>query len=91
MMCMELCHLYVVALLKAQKLEKAMGYCMKEDIRTYYVKFAVDTVHTEAVVKAYSESDAETLLKKQYTNCKIFITEINRVLGEDVNEDKQCF
>ena len=36
---------------------------MKEDIREYYMKFAVDTIHTEAIVKAYSESDAESLLK----------------------------
>lgn len=52
---------------------------MKEDIRAYYMKFAVDTIHTEAVVKAYSESDAESLLKKQYANCKISISEINRI------------
>ena len=61
---------------------------MKEAIRTYYVKFAVDTTHTEAVVKAYSESDAETLLKKQYTNCKISISEINKVPEGDVNGDR---
>ena len=57
---------------------------MKETIRTYYVKFSVDTIHTETVVKAYSEADAETLLKKQYTNCKISVSEINRVLGGDI-------
>lgn len=61
---------------------------MKEAIRTYYVKFAVDTVHTEATIKAYSKADIKTLLEKQYTNCKISITAINRVLGGDVNEDK---
>lgn len=54
---------------------------MKEAVRTYYVRFAVDTIHTEAIVKAYSESDVETLLKKQYTNCKISISEISRILG----------
>lgn len=32
---------------------------MKEAIRTYYVKFAVDTIHTETLVKAYSEADAK--------------------------------
>lgn len=52
---------------------------MKESIRTYCVKFAVDTLHTEAVVKAYSKADAETLLKKQYTNCKVSISEITEV------------
>ena len=61
---------------------------MNEDIRTYYVKFAVDTIHTEAIVKAYSESDAKTLLNKQYTNCKISISKISRVLEEKVNENK---
>ena len=61
---------------------------MKEDIRTYYVKFAVDTIHTEAIVKAYSETDAETLLQKQYTNCKITISEIRRILGGNANDDK---
>ena len=61
---------------------------MKETIRTYYVKFAVDTIHTEAVVKAYSRSDAETLLEKQYTNCKISISEMNKVQGGNVNGDK---
>lgn len=64
---------------------------MKEAIRTYYVKFAVDTVHTEAIVKAYSKADVKTLLEKQYTNCKISVSEINEVLGGAVNGDKQCF
>ncbi len=31
------------------------GRFMKETIRTYYVQFAVETVHTEAIIKAYSE------------------------------------
>ena len=61
---------------------------MKEAIRTYYVKFAVDTIHTEATVKAYSKSDVETLLKKQYANCKISISEINKAKGGDDNGDK---
>ena len=61
---------------------------MKEAIRIYYVKFAVDTIHTEAFVYAYSESDAETLLKKQYSNCKISISAINKVLGGIINADK---
>lgn len=64
---------------------------MKENIRTYYVKFTVDTLHTEAIVKAYSESDAETLLKKQYTNCKISVSEIKKDLRGDVNGGKYCF
>lgn len=64
---------------------------MKEAIRTYYVKFAVDTLHTEAIVKAYSESDVKTLLEKQYTNCKISISEISKVLGGNVHGDKQSF
>ena len=51
---------------------------MKEAIRTYYVKFAVDTIHTETIVKAYSKSDVETLLKKQYSNCKILISDIQK-------------
>ena len=61
---------------------------MREAIRTYYVRFAVDTLHTEAIIKAYSESDVETLLKKQYTNCKISISEISKVLSEDTNNKK---
>lgn len=51
---------------------------MKEAIRTYYVKFAVDTIHTETIVKAYSETDAKTLLEKQYNNCKISISNIQK-------------
>lgn len=61
---------------------------MKEAIRAYYVKFAVDTVHTEGFVYAYSESDAKTLLKKQYSNCKISVSEITKVLGGNNNADK---
>lgn len=61
---------------------------MKEAIRTYYVKFAVDTIHTEDFVYAYSESDAETLLKKQYSNCKISISDITKILGGNINADK---
>lgn len=60
---------------------------MKEAIKTYYVKFSVDTLHTEAVIKAYSKPDAETLLNKQYTNCKICITEINEISEERICEN----
>lgn len=56
---------------------------MKEPIKTYYVKFAVDTLHTEAVIRAYSKTDAETLLKKQYTNCKVSISENSEVSEGD--------
>lgn len=63
---------------------------MKEAIRTYYVRFSVDTLHTEAIIKAYSESDVETLLKKQYTNCKISISEISKALGGNLYDNKQC-
>lgn len=55
---------------------------MKEPIRTYQVKFSVDTLHSETVIKAYSKPDAEKLLEKQYTNCKVSVSEINEVLGE---------
>ncbi len=61
---------------------------MKEAIRTYYVKFAVDTIHTETFVYAYSKSDAKTLLEKQYNNCKISISDINKVVGGNINADK---
>lgn len=52
---------------------------MKEAIRSYYVKFSVDTLHTESEIKAYSEADAETLLKKQYSDSKVVIIEIERM------------
>lgn len=58
---------------------------MKEAIRTYYVRFTVDTLHTEATIKAYSKPDAETLLEKLYANCKITILEINEVLSEQTD------
>lgn len=57
---------------------------MKEPIRTYYVKFAVDTLHTEAVIKAYSESDAKKLLEKQYSDCKVTVSDIDRISEEDM-------
>lgn len=57
---------------------------MKESIRTYYVKYAVDTLHTEAVIKAYSESDAENLLKKQYSDCTVTVTDISRITEDDM-------
>lgn len=57
---------------------------MKEPIRTYYVKFAVDTLHTEAVIKAYSESDAKKLLEKQYSDCKVTFSDIDRISEEDM-------
>ena len=58
---------------------------MKEKIRTYYVKFAVDTIHTEAEIKAYSKTEAKSLLEKQYANCKI---KINSDI-EDVTKEKE--
>lgn len=62
---------------------------MKEPIRTYHVKFAVDTLHTETIVKAYSKPDAEVLLNKQYANCKVSVSEINEVMEGDSNADHQ--
>jgi|GEM_PF-2500571 len=54
---------------------------LKTKIITYYVRFSVDTLHTEAVVRAYSKTDAETLLKKQYDNCKVLVLEIEETAG----------
>ena len=59
---------------------------MKEKIRTYYVKFMVDTIHTEAEIKAYSKTEVESLLKKQYVNCKITVDKDNDI--EDITERK---
>lgn len=61
---------------------------MKEQIRKYYVKFAVDTIHTEAMIKAYSKTEAKTLLEKQYANCKISISNINQIVGGDANAEE---
>lgn len=54
---------------------------LKTKIKTYYVKFSVDTLHTEDVIRAYSKTDAETLLKKQYDNCKVSVLEIEETAG----------
>lgn len=50
---------------------------MKEEIRTYYVKFTVDTLHTEAIIKAYSKTDTESLLTKQYGGYKVSVLDIS--------------
>ena len=52
---------------------------LKTKIKEYYVKFSVDTLHTEDNVKAYSKTDAETLLKKQYSNSKVCISDIKEL------------
>lgn len=46
---------------------------LKEEIRTYHVKFAVDTIHTETEIKAYSRRGAKILLEKQDTDCKVTV------------------
>ncbi|MCR4563121.1 MAG: hypothetical protein K5755_00570 [Clostridiales bacterium] len=61
---------------------------VKTNIKTYYVRFCVDTLHTEAEVKAYSRTDAETLLKKQYDNCKVSILKIEETKDGDENAVK---
>lgn len=52
---------------------------LKTRIKTYYIKFSVDTLHTEDIVKAYSKTDAETLLNKQYSNSKVCISNIREL------------
>lgn len=53
----------------------------KTPIKAYCVKFAVDTIHTESIIKAYSEADVKTLLGKQYVNCTISHVEITEIRG----------
>ena len=54
----------------------------REPLRTYLVLFSVDTLTTEEQVRAYSQTDAVSLLKKRYPghNIKV-IDEIRRIDG----------
>lgn len=54
----------------------------REPLRTYLVLFSVDTLTTEEQVRAYSQTDAVSLLKKRYPghNIKV-IGEIRRING----------
>ena len=47
---------------------------LKEEIRTYHVKFAVGTSHTETEIKTYSRRGAKILLEKQDTDCKVTVS-----------------
>ena len=53
----------------------------KIPIKIYRVQFAVDTVHTEEEIRAYSKTEVKTLLKKRYSNCSISQVEIEEILG----------
>lgn len=54
----------------------------REPLRTYLILFSVDTLTTEEQVRAYSRTDAVSLLKKRYPghNIKV-IDEIRRIDG----------
>lgn len=54
----------------------------REPLRTYLIFFSVDTLTTEEQVRAYSRTDAVSLLKKRYPGHDIkVIGEIRRIDG----------
>ena len=54
----------------------------REPLRTYLILFSVDTLTTEEQVRAYSRTDAVSLLKKRYPGHDIkVIGEIRRIDG----------